>query len=250
MPRPELFPHLRPPVFFAHRGVSARFPENTVPAFFAAREEGIAAVELDVRMTLDGVLVVVHDENLLRVSGVDMPILETPFAMLREAYPALPTLDDVIEAVGNEMCFDIEVKPVRLGSTRLQKKLAGRLAAHALRGRVLLSSFDPFALRYFRRAARHIPCATIYANDPAMPRFLRRGQGSRISGATVLKPDFATFMAAGRQPGGGRRRAPVVPWTVNDAVVARALIDRGVAGIISDDPTKLLRELAATGPGF
>ncbi len=240
MPKPALFPHLARPIFFAHRGISARFPENTLSAFSAAEDEGISAVELDVRLTLDGVIVVVHDENLLRVAGVDMPVGESPAAMLRDAYPLLPTLDEVLETVGPTIHFDIEIKPVRLGSTRLQKQLAIRLSDAAMTGRVMVSSFDPFALRSFCRLARNIPCAAIYTNGPGMPRFLRRGQGAGISGAGILKPDYATFLTAAPAWRISRRGLPVVPWTVNDPVVANALIKRGAAGIISDDPTKLL----------
>src|SRR5258708_37092136 len=73
----------RPPRLMAHRGASGDFPENTLPAFLAARDTGVPYIELDVHMTRDGELVVAHDDNLRRVSDKDGVIREMSLAEVR-----------------------------------------------------------------------------------------------------------------------------------------------------------------------
>src|SRR6476659_4788906 len=82
------------PLVLGHRGASAVAPENTVEAFTRARELGADGVELDVRRTADGVLVVHHDPE---VEGVGL-IVGAPFAGLRAARPEVPTLAEALDA--------------------------------------------------------------------------------------------------------------------------------------------------------
>ena len=65
------------PLLFAHRGARTRFPENTLPAFIAAIEDGANALELDVQLTSDGVVVVMHDDDGERMCGVRQMVKDT-----------------------------------------------------------------------------------------------------------------------------------------------------------------------------
>src|SRR5687768_11653193 len=71
-------------LIIGHRGASAHAPENTIPAFRLAERAGADAIELDIRMTADGIPVVVHDPTLLRTTGRRFAVAAEPFARLRE----------------------------------------------------------------------------------------------------------------------------------------------------------------------
>ena len=107
----------------AHRGESANYPENTMPAFEAAIEKGADEIELDVHMTKDGGIVVMHDENLKRTTGVDKEIYEMTTAQITSLDAGkyfsdefegvcVPTLDEVLELISDyDIRLNIELKP-------------------------------------------------------------------------------------------------------------------------------------------
>src|SRR5436305_5677398 len=84
------------PLVLAHRGASRRAPENTIEAFRLARELGADGVELDVRRTSDGVLVLSHDPV---IEGFGL-VVEHPFEHLRAERPLVPTLEEAFDALG------------------------------------------------------------------------------------------------------------------------------------------------------
>src|SRR5262250_3277528 len=121
----EFFDPVRPRAI-AHRGASGRYPENTIAAFKAARDLGVPYIELDVHMTHDGEIVVIHDEDLQRIAGREGAIRELNFAEVAAAdagynfaingnFPfrgaglRVPRLVDVLTAFP-ECRFIIEVK--------------------------------------------------------------------------------------------------------------------------------------------
>src|ERR1700730_10826469 len=121
------FFNLPTPRLFAHRGASGSYPENTMPAFQAACATGIPYIELDIRMTRDGEVVVIHDEDLERVAGQSGVVCEMTVAEVRRADAAfrfsadgvdfplrgsgicVPTLREVLDAFAQQF-FVIEIK--------------------------------------------------------------------------------------------------------------------------------------------
>ena len=89
----------------AHRGACRRAPENTLEAFRVARELGADGVELDVRRTRDGVLVLSHDPV---VEGFGL-LVEHPFAKLRAAVPSVPTLEEAFDVLAG-LIVNVEIK--------------------------------------------------------------------------------------------------------------------------------------------
>ena len=75
-----------PPVLVAHRGYSGRYPENTLLAYKAAREQGALYMELDLQMTSDRVPVLHHDESLLRMAGVDIDVRDVKAKYFKKRY--------------------------------------------------------------------------------------------------------------------------------------------------------------------
>ena len=155
----------RRPLVLGHRGASAAVPENTLAAFARAREMGADGVELDVRRTLDDVLVVHHDPY---VEGAGV-IRSVTFADLRAARPDLPTLDDALDAcrgllVNTEVkCLPWEPDPDTDGAVgRATIDAIARTATSAV-----LSSFD---LNAVDRAHEYAPeLETVLVNRPDLP---------------------------------------------------------------------------------
>ena len=109
------------PLIYAHRGASALAPENTLAAFLLAQRLGADGIELDVMLTADNQLIVIHDDTVDRTTNGHGKVAEMPLAALRdldagsyfgEAYRGekLPTLAEVYEALGGKLRINVELK--------------------------------------------------------------------------------------------------------------------------------------------
>lgn len=227
----------------AHRGSPDRragVVENTLAAFLRAREIGADGVELDARLTADGVVVVHHDPV---IPGLG------PLAALESARlpPSVPTLVDALEGcVG--MTVNIEVKNIP-GEPGFDPddRLAGEVAALVRRTGpptpVVVSSFWPTALEVVHRDAPEIPTGLLVASwfDPAdlVPAATAR------SCAAVHPPvDLVTGPLVEEAHAAG---LAVAAWTVNDRRSVETLVELGVDTVITDD-VPLVREVLGRPP--
>ncbi len=248
-----LFPDLPRPLLFAHRGLHRTFLENTISSFQAALDAGVPGIELDVHLTSDRKLVVFHDDTTGRIERRARP--EEParnlsldgstLAELRSLPigAQIPLLDELFEEFGSRPYYDVELKSRSASDTGLASKVAATIRAFGLEKRCVISSFNPFALRHFRRAEPGIPIGIIWSHSRELYWFLRHGEGALIANADFLKPEVSLvphlplyLRVSGK---------PVIPWTVNDPETARDLVARGVCGIISDE-ADVLREVLGT----
>ena len=139
--------------WYAHRGLwNTERPENSLPAFRAAVESGYG-IETDVHLTRDDRLVVFHDDSLKRMCGVDRNIADCTLEELRACRLngtdcSIPTLDEFLETVGGRVPLLIEIKSDRRVAL-LCEKLNERLNAYS--GPYMIESFDPRAVRWYRR---------------------------------------------------------------------------------------------------
>ncbi len=148
-------PETLPDVYYAHRGLydnSGEAPENTLPAFERAVKAGYG-IELDVRLTLDGRVVVAHDPNLLRICGVDRDIDTLTFAQLHSyrimnSQETVPLFSDVLRLVDGKVPLIIEIK-VKDFARRICEKTDALLAGYD--GWWCIESFHPGALMWYRR---------------------------------------------------------------------------------------------------
>ena len=124
----------------AHRGASAYEPENTMRAFRRALTMGADAIELDIRQSADGVIVVIHDENLKRVSGIEKRVRECTYDELSRIRifnsETIPKLEDVLSEFGTKTTLFIEIKEVGL-----EEKLVSLLRQYSVIDNVLVISF-------------------------------------------------------------------------------------------------------------
>jgi glycerophosphoryl diester phosphodiesterase len=240
------------PLVFAHRGVSSEAPENTMAAFALAKEKGIPGVELDIHLTADGKLVVIHDHSTKRVApGTDLDIEASTSSDLRKIdigswkgtrfkAERPPMLSELFEELGRDLYFDVEIKSGKADDKGLEAALVKVLTDHHMdASSVIVSSFNPFAIKRFKALCPTVPTAIIYCIDAGVPWHLRRGEGRWIAGADVLKPKYTQATAAGLSWGrlvGGRK---VIPWTIDDPAEAARVLTIGCDGVISNAPHRL-----------
>ncbi|MBR2350943.1 MAG: glycerophosphodiester phosphodiesterase [Clostridia bacterium] len=146
-------------VNLAHRGLHGEgAAENSMTAFRRAKEAGFG-VELDVRLSKDGELVVFHDDTLTRVAGVEGRVDELTLAELRECRlsgtdDTIPTLREVFDLIDGSIPILIEVKE-KIGSSAVTRKLLAELKSYD--GPYIVESFDPMAISAFRKGRREVP---------------------------------------------------------------------------------------------
>jgi glycerophosphoryl diester phosphodiesterase len=145
----------------AHRGLHdavGGVPENSLAAFDSAAVQGYP-VELDVQLSKDGQIVVLHDPNLARMTGVDAAVKDTDYEVisklrLAESDQHIPTLTEVLEIVNGRVPVMIEIKSTGSVGILEQSVLA---ALSDYQHETAIVSFNPMSLRYFRKNGPELP---------------------------------------------------------------------------------------------
>lgn len=243
-------PHPERPLIFAHRGAKAVAPENTIPAFLKAIELGADGVELDIQFSADGALVVIHNPTLEqttdghgRVTSFTLEELKQLDAGVkfdpRFAGTRLCTLEEALDAIGDRLLVNIEMKSFAMGTDGMPEQVAEIIRKRALYDQVIVSSFNPFALRRLKRTDPRIETGLLYAPD--LPIYLSRAWLRPWAKPDAMHPEHvmvdAAYMRWAR-----RNKYPVNVWTVNEAADMQRMIELGVNAIITDYPDRL-REL-------
>jgi glycerophosphoryl diester phosphodiesterase len=222
-------------------------PENTLSAFARAIELGADGVELDVQLSADGVLVVCHNFEVDQTSDGHGRIADLSLAELKQldfgcwfgprfVGERIPTLDEVFDSLSPLALVNIELKSMALRDHGLESAVATLVRRRAVYDRVIVSSFNPVALRRLRRLDPHIEIGLLYA--PNLPIVLARAWLRPWVRPHALHPEQTLvdthYMAWAR-----RRGYAVNVWTVNEAAAMRRLIDLSVTSIITDYPDRL-----------
>lgn len=228
----------------AHRGASAAAPENTMAAFALARRMGAHAIELDARICGTGEVVVFHDRDLERLTGVRGVLAETPLSEVRKlringTQERIPTLEEVLRSDARPPGLVIELKTDRWNDVVIGPKVAKLIQqTHAdATGSIIISCFNPLTLKTLRRVAPHLPRALLAEKDGSRP--LRNLWFARTVAPRELHLEWSmiTPTTIERARAAGRF---VVAWTVNDPTVGANLEDMGVDGLITDMPDAFL----------
>ena len=236
----------------AHRGASAYAPENTIPAFELAVQQGADMLELDVHRSADGVLVIFHDDTTERWDGQKRVATACTLAELQAldiGGAHVATLAEVCAlARQHQVRRNVEIKGLGIGAA-----VAHMLRDERIEDLVLISSFEAGALREVAAASPHLPRAYLMGNDTYRPdvRFREAWPfgALRRLGAAAWHPASELPLLAWLIPRVRRAGFAVNVWTVDDVVTMRRLIALGVDGIITDVPDVLrgvLREETAT----
>jgi len=240
--------YLERPLIFAHRGASDVAPENTMAAFRAALEAGADGVELDVTRCATGEIVVIHDDTVDRTTNGTGPVSAMPLFALREldagswfssqfAGERIPMLEEVLDwAVETKMRLNIEIKARNRKGDGIEEEVAGMIRRRNLESQVIVSSFNPLALKRTKQVAPELPCALLYAAGG--PTLGKKPLARFFLQLEALHPHFAMvdekFMRWAVRQG-----YKVNVWTVNEPTEMVRMIHLGVDGIITDHPSKL-----------
>lgn len=168
------------PLIIAHRGDSKNAPENTISAFQSALQRGADGIELDVRLTKDGQLVVYHDRLLGRTTAGDGPVNHQTLDAVRRMDAGSwfgpgfrgetpPTLDEVFEAMPADFLINVEMKVIMNGMRLIAHRVADVVRRHARWDSTLVASFNPIALWELRKTEPKIARGYIWSKRHPFP---------------------------------------------------------------------------------
>jgi len=249
-----LDPLARPVI--GHRGNGAHAPENTLASFREAIALGVDAIEFDLRVSRDGVLMVFHDATLERTTDASGALSDHTAAELGQVdaganftpdagrtFPwrgrgvTVSTFDAIVESLPSALPFIIELKTP--AATELVR---AAIARHGIAARVIVAGFDPAATRPLRGAGFALGASTPDVVRLVLPALLRRQPGARPFQALCIPPRWnhipVPIAALARALRGSGTVIHV--WTINDPADAIGLWNVGVQGILSDDPATML----------
>lgn len=232
---------------FAHRGYSALYPENTMKSFIKAEKAGVDGIELDVQMTKDGEIVVIHDEKVDRTTNGKGFVKDFTFKDLRKLDASyhkkkslniepIPSLNEVLEwMTTNQIICNIELKNGVFLYEGMEEKVIRLVHAYRMANRVILSSFNHNSLVTCYQLDREIETAPLLSEGLYMPWVYAHSIGARgiHPKYTIARNDL---VKASQNYG-----IAVRPYTVNKEKEMHRLISVGCSAFITDDPAKALK---------
>jgi glycerophosphoryl diester phosphodiesterase len=235
---------------WGHRGARAYAPMNTIPSFELALKQGADGVELDTHLTKDGKLIVLHDftvDSTTNGKGLakDMTLADIKALDAGSSFSPeykgirIPTLDEVFEAVGKKLFINVEIKSETQDTDGVEQAVADCITRHNLTQSVIISSFNPLALKRYRAIQPEVPIGYLYSPDynfssqmEGFPHEARHPQDQMID---------ATYMEWAK-----KHNYRVNTWTVNDPARATTLYKLGVDAIITDKPDVIIEAVRGT----
>ena len=228
-------------VVWAHRGASAYFPENTLPAFQGAADMKADGVELDVHMTYDGKIIVTHDSSLNRCGGGNVIVEAVSYDEIKmhpvpgrfsDKYPNVvcPLLSEVYELLRPYgMLINVEIKAG--WNFDCVKELVKLTHDMNMQDYVLYSSFDHTTLYGARTIDKTCRLGALYGNDiPEVATY------AKILGFTEIHPYFPFCKKENYVKKAIEAGINVNPWTINDEATIREMVNLGCHGIITNNP--------------
>lgn len=221
----------------AHRGSSIEAPENTMAAFKKALDDMSDYIELDVQLTADDEVVVMHDASAYRTTGVDKKISEMTLEEVKKldagsyhskefAGEQVPTLEEVLQFADGKVLLNIELKTTS-SSVKLVEKVIELIKAYDMENSCVITSFDYYALKYAKHYDTKIQTGYIlsvaygdYFNMPDIDFF-------SMNASFLSKRTVDAIHQSGKQ---------IFAWTVNNETSVKNLTNKGVDNIITDNP--------------
>jgi glycerophosphoryl diester phosphodiesterase len=245
-----------PVLVIAHRGFSGTAPENTLIAFRKALELDVDMIELDVHLSKDGEVVVIHDDTLNRTTNGKGKVAEYTLKELKQldagsfsgpqfSGERIPTLKEVMQLMEGRVPLCIELKKGdtdRYTILDLADRAFQEVEKIKMLNQVIFASFDRLAIERIRERSARIPVALIYNKSWSSPREVTGGSPIPVlsCGGTVLTQ---TNASQARQQG-----MKVFVWTLNTEEDMEHFLNMGVNGIITNHPDRLIKILKKRYP--
>jgi len=227
---------------WAHRGASAYAPENTLEAFRLAVEQQADGVELDVQLTKDGKVVVIHDETIDRVSSgqgyvKDYTLKELKKMSFNKLHPEyqgakIPTLKEVLELLKpTDLTVNIELKTGIVPYKGIEKKVLKLVKKAGMEDRVIYSSFYHPSLLKIKKLNPEAKTGILYSDG-----WVRVPSYAKELGVDAIHPATWHMQAPKLLEKAKKKGLAVHVWTVNDPDLMKSLAEQGVDAIITNNP--------------
>ncbi|MEC8646673.1 MAG: glycerophosphodiester phosphodiesterase family protein [Candidatus Latescibacterota bacterium] len=242
-----------PPLRIAHRGASGRglAPENTLAAFEKALSIGVDMLEIDVRVTGDGQLIVLHDPSLDRTTDREGIVRGMVLEEIRQADAGdggrVPILREVFDLARHRAPILLEIK-----SDFIAELVVQAIADADFSEQIVVQSFNPQTVERVKRLAPYLPASLLIGELPTTPSRLRaRRLVSQVLeiGANTLSIWHATLTPSLIEEM-RKRGIAVWAWTVDEEIAMRDLAMMGVQGLVTNYPDVLnnvLEDLMESG---
>jgi glycerophosphoryl diester phosphodiesterase len=238
-------------IVIAHRGASAYYPENTMPAFKAAVEMNADMIELDVLLSKDNVPIVFHDKYLDKKSNGQGLLSDHTLSELKKLDAGswfhekfkgvqIPTLQEVLEFTSGKIALNIEIKTeaVSAENNTIEKSVIDLVERYNLENEVMISSFDYRAIERVKSLNPKIQTALLYERQQSYGR-------EPVDLVKDYKVDAFNFSAnecaANWLSQLNTHQIPFFIYTVNDPGMMKSLIEKGAKGIFTDKPDVLYK---------
>lgn len=227
----------------AHRGASYNAPENTIPAFELAMENGADGVELDVHLSRDGELVVIHDERVDRTTNGkgfvkdftldELKSLDASYGKEGFENSRIPTLDEVYDLFAyTGHVINVEIKTDIIDYPGICEKLLKLEDDMHMNGRIIYSSFNHYTIRNLLDMRPDAKTGLLYMSIVHSP-----WNYAQQLGAACLHPHFITLSKTPQMIKNCIARGiETNVWTVDDPSWMRTLADQGATSIITNRP--------------
>ena len=235
----------------AHRGASKYCPQNTIPAFRLAVEQGADGIETDVHLTKDGEIVLCHDYTIDATSNGTGDVNEMTLEELRQydfgSYKGeeflgtkIPTLEELLEVVKDLEIINIEIKPPRKDLKLIVSKTLEVFERFGLTSKLFLSSFDVDVLLMVKKLNPQVKTGLLYSIREVETPFLQELLDDPFVFASKYSVDamnpFVMMIGEDFMDEAHEAGFEVYPWTTNTAEAVEALLDIGCDGVITDVP--------------
>jgi glycerophosphoryl diester phosphodiesterase len=209
-----------------HRGAKAYEVENTLKSFEKAIKIGVNAIEFDVRKSKDNKIVVIHDDNLKRVFGKNIPVNETTLKDLKQlSENRIPTLQEALKFIDRRVAKIL----IELKETGYEKDILNIIKTEKLKDRVIVISFHEQAIFNIREIDKEIETGLIYI------KYKNPVETAVRFNAGYLVPLYR-FIHTKDIEKAHKNNLQVIVWTINTEQEAMNYIAKGVDGIASDKP--------------
>jgi len=235
-------------IYFAHRGLSEAYPENTILSFDKAMMAGATAIEFDVHKTKDGELVVIHDENIKRTfqgNGLIKDFTLQEIKSFKCKNPEfensklckLPTLCEVLEILKNGSIFiNIELKTDKMHYENIEADVLSILKKYNLYDNILISSFNPKSLEICRELDENIKLGVLFDKRKSTILDFAKQINAYSLNPDVYLVDRALIDYA------HENAFKVFSYTVNKASTASNLEKLGCDGIFTDNILRFIKD--------
>ncbi len=234
---------------YAHRGASGHAPENTMAAFKMAVELGCDGIECDVQMTKDGRLVICHDETLHRTTKAKGFIKDLNYDEIKAldagswfdnkfSSERIPQLSELLKLVRDTgLLLNIEIKSGIVQYPGIEQKVMAEVAAFGLQEKVIISSFNHYAIKECKYINPSIKTGALYMEGLFEPWNYMKSLGCECAHPfyMALKPEVSKELKA--------RGHIINVFTVDDPNISLELVEMGVDGIITNYPDRILKAL-------